>query len=271
MPKPEEEKKEAEKETSEVTEREDGSVEVAVKDEEAAEQQTQEEKVEEKKEPAKEQDSFKNKVYAQDRIISKLQREIDLLRQERTAPPPKAQEQQDDLDKLAQTDWKAAVRKVALEEAKKLRDEENQRISELRVAEQQTQRLEQNTSTVVSRHPELNDAGSEKYQVFQAILDKHPDWRMSPDGPLLTMYEMENELRAKGYDIDGTIKKAAEAEGERLVRASASSLAPSRTAPLANKIVLTKDQRDFCDQNGVSYEDYARTLRKAGDKAGVEA
>jgi len=266
---PEEEKKE---ETSEVKETEDGGIEVDLKEEEVTAEAKEESKEEEEKKPVKEQDPFKNKVYAQDRIIAKLQREIEELRSTKAPPArePEPEPDVDEIDKLAQHDWKAAVRKLAQDEARRLQNAEAQRLEEAKNSEMTAQRLSHNTQTVLERHPELDDATSEKFQVFQDILNKNPDWRMSPDGPLLTMYEMENALRSKGFDVDGTIRKKVEAETSRIARTNATSLPSSRSTTMSSKVVLTKDQRDFCDQNGVSYEEYARTLRKSGDKMGVE-
>ena len=130
--------------------------------------------------------------------------------------------------------------------------------------------MEKNSQEVISRHPELEDTASEKTQIFQDILNNNPRWRSSPDGPLLTMYGMERELRKRGYDVEGTIKEKVENEKERVVRATATSLSASRATTTGNKIVLTREQKEFCDQNGVSYEDYARTLKKSGDKGGIE-
>lgn len=65
--------------------------------------------------------------------------------------------------------------------------------------------MEKNAQTVLERHPELNDTASEKWQIFQDILNKNPRWRTLPDGPLLTMYEMEKELHKRG-DVDGIVQ-----------------------------------------------------------------
>jgi hypothetical protein len=80
------------------------------------------------------------------------------------------------------------------------------------------------------------------------------------------MYAMEDELRKKGYDIDGRVTEKVKEETSRLMKANVSSLPSSRPSAPSNKITLTKEQREFCDENGLSYETYARTLQK--QKAG---
>lgn len=265
-------------EEEKITETADGGIAVSVEKEKEEEEPLQTE-VQEKKEEEKEtikQDSWKNKVYAHDRILTNVQKSIEELKNIMIANSPSStitQEQEvklDELDKLAQTDWKAAVRKLAQAEANEILAKEKQKIEEQQSQEQISQLMEKNSQFVVSKHPELEDATSEKSQVFQETLNNNPRWRTSPDGPLLTMYEMENELRKRGYDIEGTTKEKVETERERIIKASGSSLSPSRTAVSGSKVILTREQKEFCDQNGVTYEDYARTLKKSGEKGGIE-
>ena len=254
---PEPVKKPEEEKTSEIVETADGGVEVSI------EQETPEtvQEIEKKPEP-KPEDSLRNKVYAQDRIISKQQREIELLKSARPVEKePEPIVELDELDKIAQKDWKLAVRKLAAEEARNVVQSEKQRLDLARTQETVSVRQEQNSQAVLARHPELFDNASEKSQIFQSILDKNPEWRTSPDGPLLVMYQMEDELRKSGVETD---------EPGRLKRVTSISLPVSKIVPSNNKIVLTREQKEFCDQNGVSYEDYARTLKKSGDRMGVE-
>ena len=269
------EEKEKEK-ISKITETEDGGVEVSV-EEETPETTVEEKKEEEKKEVSIKQDPLKNKVYAHDRILANVQKSIEELKNimlENSPSSKVALEQEvelDELDKLAQKDWKAAVSKLAEAKTKELLNAEKRQIEEERYNLNLNQLMEQNSQTVLNRHPELADEDSEKSQIFQDILNKTPRWRTSPDGPLLTMNEMENELRGRGYDVDGAISKSIEAEKNRLVRTTAATLPSSRTIlTTGNKVVLTREQKEFCDQNGISYEEYARTLKKSGDKGGIE-
>ncbi len=279
MPKPEGQEEVKEEKTSEITETKDGGVEVTVETPETPREEVQEETTvvkEEKIEKPKVdgEQSWKNKVFAQDRIINKLNREIEEIRQRVISEPSSTKQvvdnELDEIDKLAQTDWKAAVNKLAERKAREIMDNEKVHISEQQERLQVQNTMETNSQSVISKHPELNEEDSEKSTIFQSILSNNPRWRTSPDGPLLVMYEMENELRKRGYDVEGNVTQKVNKEVSRITRAAASSLPSSRSTPFTNKIVLTREQREFCDQNGMSYEDYARTLSKSRGKEGIE-
>lgn len=276
MPKPEVDKTDEEKleeENSKITETQDGGVEVSV-EEETPEETIVIEKKEEAKKPVQKQDPLTNKVYAHDRILTNVQKSIEELKtimlQSSSTITQEQGKELDELDKLAQTDWKAAVGKIAETRAREILNTEKQQINQVKQQEEIAQIMEKNSQLVLSRHSELEDTTSEKSQIFQDILNNNPRWRTSPDGPLLTMYEMENELRKRGYDVDGSVKSNVEAETDRVTRVTTSTLPASRTTTTGNKIVLTREQREFCDQNGIKYDDYARTLKKSGDKGGIE-
>lgn len=273
MPKPADDKKAEEKleeETSNITETEEGGVEVAVEEETPEKEIAAKPEITQK--PERRQDPITNKVYAHDRILSNVQKSIEELKDmmSRNADRNISHEQEaelDELDKLAQKDWKSAVGKIAEARAKEIITNERKAIENASQQEIEARLMEDNSQAVLSKHAELGDPTSEKAQIFQDILNSNPRWRNLPDGPLLTMYKMEDELRKRGYAIDSAVK--ANAETERMSRVTATSLPTSRATSASNKIVLTRDQREFCDTNGISYEDYARTLKKSGDREGI--
>jgi len=245
-----------------VKDTEEGGVEVTLEKETDEEQEVQvETKVDEHKEDLKR----KNAHFAQQRIISKLQEEVEELRKSRVEPAPVVEDiPMDELDKLAQTDWKAAVKKLARQEAQALDRTRQEQIAKQSEQESYRTALANSEKIVLGKYPELNDNTSEHSQIWLDVLSQHPDWRKSPYGPTLVMREMEDVLRSKGYDIDGRTTKEVKQEQSRLARVNAASLDSPRTAP-SNKIILSKEQREFCDTNGISYENYARTLRRVGD------
>lgn len=261
-------------EASKITETEDGGVEVSVEDETPKEDVVQEKKEEAKKPVQQRQDPLANKVYAHDRLLSNVQKSIEelkniMLNNSASATITREQESKlDEIDQLAQKDWKAAVGKIAETRAREILDTEKKQIEKEAEITGVAQLMEKNSQFVLSKHSELEDGTSEKSQIFQSILNANSRWRTSPDGPLLTMYEMENELRKRGYDVEGA-KNRVETEAERIARAAATSLPSSRSTVAGNKIVLSREQRDFCEQNGIKYEDYARTLKKSGDREGI--
>lgn len=273
MPEGEKSIEKTEEEKSSVIDTEEGGVAVSI-EEETPEKVI--EKKEEEKKPEHKQDPLTNKVYAHDRILSNVQRSIEELKELMlsNSPSPQISQKQEvelgELDKLAEKDWKAAVGKIAETRTREILNAEQKKMEQAQSVQIEAQVMEKNSQTVLSRHPELEDVSTEKSQIFQDILSKNPRWRTSLEGPLLTMYEMENELRRRGYDIDGVIKEKVETEKRRIMNASASALPASRSVSATGKIVLTREQKEFCDQNDVSYEEYARTLKKSGDKGGIE-
>lgn len=270
---PEPKKPEEEVKPPESVETTDGGVEVSIEEAKVTPEQVEikeeEPKIKEPPKPA--QDPLRNKVYAQDRILSNVQRSIEELKSvvlqnnQGSTLSQKQQQVLDEIDTIAQTDWKRAVRMVNDQwYAEKKKEEQQQITVQSRIVEEQTKMLE-NLKVVASRYPELEtDPTSEKTQIFQSILEQNPDWKTNPLGPLLTMHEMEDELRKKGYAIDGAPK---ETESQRLQRVSSTGLPASKPVS-SDKVVLTREQKAFCDENGMSYADYARTL-KAGGKEGV--
>jgi hypothetical protein len=275
MPKPAEETNAEEKieaEASKITETEDGGVEVAVDEDAPKEQIVAKEKVEDKK-PEHRQDPLTNKVYAHDRILSNVQKSIeelkDLMVKNSNASTVTSEQETklDELDELAQKDWKAAVGKIADARVQEILASERKSVEAASRQVSEARLMEENSQVVLSKHSELGDETSEKSQLFQDILNQNPRWRTSPDGPLLTMYKMEDELRRRGYVIDSPRKS--EAEADRINRVSAAGLPAARASSASNKIILTREQREFCEQNGIGYEDYARTLKKSGDREGI--
>lgn len=271
MPKPEEAE---EKKTSETEETEDGGVAVSLEEDSQKEVVVQEEKKKIPKPEKKEDEPKKQEIFYALRNLPKLEREIENLRIQISSLAPSEEKKEisdelDEIDVLAQKDWKSAVNKLAEMKFSQLKEEEKRQIGEEQQRLNISQKLERNAKAVLEKHPDLNDQTSEKSQIWHSILDNNPDWRTSPDGPLLVMYEMENELRKRGYDLDGVESKV-EKEVMRVARASSSSLPSSKSLSGTNKIVLTKEQRDFCDTNGISYENYARTLKTGDTRQGVE-
>jgi len=246
------------------TETSDGGIEVSI----GEEQKPQEPQVSATEKPKPQEDDstkMRNRLGYQERQIQKLQQQIETMgKPSQPATEPEKEVPVSELDKMVQDGhWQEAVTKLARKEAMDLYQIEQAKIKEQADQQLLTSEIEKNAQSALDRHPELNDATSEKAQIWLDTLNKNPRWRQSPDGPLLTMYKMEEELRKKGYDIDGSIKKSVESEKERLARASATSTPSSRPVS-SNKITLSKEQREFCDLNGVKYEDYARNLAKVG-------
>ena len=178
----------------------------------------------------------------------------------RGIPVPQTDEE---WNELAQKDWKLAVDMRSHERAQEIVRASSQ-------ASQESTVLETSKSKVLSRHPELNDASSEKSQVYMKILQENPRYLTDPKGPVHAMRDMEEYMETVlGYEPSDIVKaRAAGADKERM-RVSRASLAASagRIQPKqGNTIVLTKDELEFCKFNEINPKDYALNKKRMGSK-----
>ena len=126
------------------------------------------------------------------------------------------------------------------------------------------------TSVYPELHEQTGDPTSEISQSFTRIMNQNPDLLSNPRGPELTMHAMEQEMVAKGQ-TPRSWQASAKSNGAPASRASMTSLTPSRQSLPSNKVVLTREQKDFCDRQGLKYEDFARIARTLESTGGVEA
>lgn len=176
-------------------------------------------------------------------------RKLDEINQklEKLIPKP-IEKQPDDLDELVQKDWKMGVRKVAeqlLEERLAKTQAETQTQFEARIRQE-------SINKIMERHKELQDPTSEKSLEFKKVLEENPDFVTNPRGPLLTAYEMENRLNARGNINSGGDKV------DKQARSRAAGI-PAGTSPAGKGgYSLSKQDLDFCRLNGINPENYKR-------------
>ena len=187
--------------------------------------------------------SIKNTREYNDRKLNELGEKLDRL-----IPKPK-EAVPDDLDEIVQKDWKLGVRKVV----EGVLNEQTSRVNAETSAQADDRIRKDSLSKVVLRHKELTDSSSEKYAEFQKVLAENPDFVTNPRGPLLTMYEMENRLNARG-NIDS---REAGDKVNKETRSRAASI-PSGTSPSQKSYSLNKQDLDFCKLNGINPENYKR-------------
>jgi len=178
-------------------------------------------------------------------------------------------EKLDELDELAQRDWKKAVETVAERVAERKEKERTEKENLARTQVYLSNVLEQSKAEVMKRHPEIEtDPTSEKAQIFARIVKEKPDYLTNPYGPTLAMRDMEDELRQKGH-IDPDTNKFIEKEANRRLRTVKTNLSKDRATD-DGKIVLDRSEQEFCKINGIAYEDYAKNKRTlSGGAEGV--
>jgi hypothetical protein len=178
----------------------------------------------------------------------------------------------DPYDEMVEKDWKQAVRTLAREEAQAIRQQQIQQENQRQLEQQKVNILEQSKQKVMSKYPEINDQDSEIAKKYMKILSQNQDYLRNDRGPLLAMRDMEDELRDEGR-LDEVSKRAVEKEVNRQVRTGAATLPrTSNGATNSNKISLTREQKELCDNHNIRYEDYASMLKKqqVSGRQGVE-
>lgn len=212
--------------------------------------------------------------YSQRKKEEELERQLKEINQRlQGAVVPKQAGPETEWDKKVQTNWKGTVEELADARAEAKFTELMQRQENQRKAVEHEQVVtairNENIKKALARHPELDDNTTEKAQIYRSILEKNPRYLTNPDGPTLAMRDMEDELREQGKLVDTATQKIVEKEVIRQARAAAGQ-APAGSKAKANVIVLTKEEKEFCDNHNLKYESYARSKRMIGQREGVE-
>jgi len=109
----------------------------------------------------------------------------------------------------------------------------------------------------MDKHPELNDVTSIKYTTYRQIVEEHPEYLTNTHGPILAMHDMEERLREQGVP-DTSTQKLVQKEVMRQVRTNGAVIPKGSAVSSSGKNVLSKEQKEFCDANGIKYENYRR-------------
>jgi hypothetical protein len=176
----------------------------------------------------------------------------------------------DPWEKKLQENWKGTVEELA---ELKFRELEQRREQERLVQaerERKSNLLNENKKKVIERHPELFDEESEKAAIYKQVLESNKDYLTDPFGPVLAMRDMEDALREQGKWVDPVTKNIVDREVSRQARTGAGQLPNGTHRASATKHVLSKDDKEFCDQNGINYESYLKS-KYAANRGGVEA
>lgn len=218
-----------------------------------------------------------NTIAYQNRKLEQAMRELQEVRQQ-LASRPTVQESVkpqnlDEIDEIAQKDWKLGVKKVVEKdiEAKvqEILSKREQAILEVQKRVEAESELDKSRQKVLAKYPEIEDDQSETSQLYRQIINEDKSILKNLHGPEIVMYRMEERMRQMGK-VPPSIQPVVDREVNRLARAGVSSVVGRQASP-SGKITLTKEQKEFCDHYKIPYEQYAKNLKAQEAIGGVEA
>ena len=194
------------------------------------------------------------------REIQEVNRKVSELLDQVKQPEP-TDEPMDEIDKVAQKDWKKGVSMV-IEQALENREK---RLREERSKQSRVELLETSKQRVLERYPSLADESSEESKHYMEVINEDPSLLHDSRGPELAMYKMEEKLRSEGRVLQPE-KQAVHNEVIRQTRVQATSVPKGRQPSSEGKIVLTASEKELCDQNGWPYDRYVAMREKTGQQ-----
>lgn len=235
-------------------------------------------KQEASKTPNEDYSKLKNRQLWLERQQEKMLREYQKLaeayqvsRQESTVQRDK--QNVDEIDEIAQKDWKLGVKKVVEKDIEaKVQEILEKRDEALKAVQRQAaleSELEKSKQQVLSKYPQLETDDSEEASLYRNVINEDSTLLSNIHGPEIAMYRMEERMRQMGK-TPPTIKPIVDREVNRLVRAGASSVVGRQASP-NGKITLTREQKEFCDHYKIPYEQYAKNLKAQETTGGIEA
>ena len=173
-------------------------------------------------------------------------------------------------DELAKTNWKLAVDMRSSINAKHV-------VSQRTEVDQATTTLQKSKALVLERHPELDEAFSEKSKVYKRILDSNPHYITDPRGPVHAMRDMEEYMEFDmGIDRAEILKAIKKSKGKKDSnkenRTKLLNTQGRNNTSTKNVVRLDKEDLDFCKFNGIDPKEFAKnkiSLAKAG-KGGLQ-
>jgi hypothetical protein len=202
------------------------------------------------------------------RQVQDLTQNVSATRSVQTQKPASQIIETDDLDQIAEKDWKKAVDILAEKRAKVMLEEYEQK----KQAESEKKKVEdelgKSKARVMDRYPQLEDENSDEAQTYVQIINENPMLLSNPYGPELAMYKMEERIKTKpkqqgSDDIEKEIQRRSRVD---------SVYVPPGQRPSGTRIVLTKAEQQFCDSHNLPYDQFAKmkTFDPARLKEGVE-
>lgn len=212
------------------------------------------------------------------RLMAQQRQMMDELAQRisgNNAQPQKGSEKLDEFDeeveRVAQTDWRKAVDMRAERIAEKKMEERWKAEEEKRRQEELRQRAsmieQKGRQKVLDEFPDIMDESTPEFKAYMEVYNREvnddPMFMYNPRKHELILPELREKVKGSGAQSNPEI--------ERLKRVAASSMSPSRPNASSNKIMLTQQEIEMCKRSGIPIESYAKTkkLGQAGLKEGI--
>ena len=126
---------------------------------------------------------------------------------------------------------------------------------------------------VLSVYPELNslDQHPEIAAVWSQAISANPDLLQEVRGPVLMMREMEKLMAAQGQQPRSYQRVTAESRLPGGPKRPVGVTPITRPGSSAPTYTLTREQKEFCDANGIKYEHYAKHAASGAAPSEVDA
>ena len=222
------------------------------------------------------QDDFKkiqNTLAYQTRQQEKFMKDIKDAVQTPVTPAVTGREP-NEIDKVAQNDWQEGVRLVAEKQFEDLRKKEAEEsvLKAKEAADMQT--MNRNKQYVYEQYKDLWDESTDASKLYteacNELSGQDANFFGNAYGPIAAMRKMEEKMRADGIPLPG-VKEAADKEVERRVRVQGAITPVAKPGKGKNTYTLSNDQRQFCDNNNIPYEQYAKNAAHLEKESSLEA
>jgi len=217
---------------------------------------------------------MESRIGYQARQLEKRMKDMEALANQSLKPQAQEQKPTDDLDEIANQDWKKAVKILGKEAAKEYFAELQQQNTVEATRRESELELEKSRKLVLSRYPNIENESTEEYKTYVEVVNEDPQLLRNPRGPEIAMYRMEQKLMANGKvpaAVKNYVEPKIDEEVNRRARVGAVSATPKAPVRNDNVIVLTQDEKEFCETRGIPFGKYAemRKISKEGYREGV--
>lgn len=223
--------------------------------------------------PSPEISKLNNTIAYQTRQLERAMKELAEVRQQMAKPqnlPRPEGVQPDEIDEIAQKDWKLGVKRVVekdieakVQELFQKREEAQAELNRRNAAESE---LDKSKKRVIERYPNIEDTSTEESKLYLEVINEDNSLLRNIHGPEIAMYRMEERMKQRGI-VPPSVRPVVDREAQRLARVGASSVIGRTNG--TKTFDLTMEQKEFCKHHNISQDVYKKHL-KNNFRDGVE-